>query len=95
MRALVVVFFIGLMNVAAFAQADSNTSGGSLTPGFKLNDGREYTQEEKERMKANEDAAKAARAKIPDAKANSDPWASARTADAPAPKVKPKTMPKQ
>lgn len=50
-----------------------------LMPGFKLNESKELSEDEKARNKANEDAAKAARSKIPDAKASSDPWASVRT----------------
>lgn len=57
-------------SVPAFAQ---------LMPGFKLNESKELSEDEKARNKANEDAAKAARSKIPDAKASSDPWASVRT----------------
>lgn len=86
MRVLLVAFLIGLAGVPAYAQ--------NLMPGFKLNDSKEYTEEEKEKMKANEEAAKAARAKMPDAKVSSDPWANARSAETPAPK-KPKTPAKQ
>lgn len=50
-----------------------------FTPGFKLNETRELSEDEKARNKANEDAAKAARSKIPDAKPSSDPWAAVRT----------------
>lgn len=84
MRVLPIAFLVGLLAGPAFAQ--------NLTPGFRLNEGKEYTDEEKARMKANEDAAKAARATLPTAKASSDPWAAAREAEtAPKPKaVKPK-----
>ncbi len=78
------------ITVGTLASASAQT----MMPGFRLNEGKQYTDEEKERMKANEDAAKAARAKVPDAKVSSDPWAGARAAEAPvkaAPKaVKPK-----
>ncbi len=57
-------------SVPAFAQ---------LMPGFKLGEEKELTEDEKARNKANEDAARAARSKIPDAKANNDPWATVRT----------------
>ncbi|MES2166156.1 MAG: hypothetical protein V4458_03825 [Pseudomonadota bacterium] len=74
MRVFRVAMLIGLtmvpVSVPAFAQ---------FTPGFKLNEGKELTEDEKARNKANEDAAKAARSKIPDAKPSSDPWASVRT----------------
>ncbi len=89
MRVVVVVLlaasFLGLVGVKAFAQV----------PSFSIPDTtRQYTDEEKERMKANEEAAKAARAKLPDQKVSSDPWAAARSAETPAPK-KPKAPAKQ
>ena len=87
MRALRLAFLIGLITFPAYAQMP--------TPGFRLNESKEVTQDELDKQKANEDAAKAARAKLPDAKVSSDPWANARTADTPAPKAKPKTMSKQ
>ena len=71
------------MLVAANAQG--------VMPGFKLNETREYTDDEKARMKANEDAAKAARSTLPNAKASSDPWAGARAAETPV-KVTPKAV---
>jgi hypothetical protein len=78
MRVFRVAMLISLtmvpVSVPAFAQ---------MMPGFKLGEGKEYTEEEKARAKANEDAAKAARSKIPDAKASSDPWATVRTEPAP------------
>jgi hypothetical protein len=90
MRVFQAIALLSLMTVPAFSQGMAPT-GQSMTPGFRLNEGKEYTEEEKARMKANEDAAKAARAKLPDAKANSDPWAGARASETPAPKaVKPK-----
>lgn len=74
MRVFRVAVLIGVMAVpmagAALAQ---------MTPGFRLNEEKTLTEEEKARNKANEDAAKAARAKIPDAKASTDPWASVRS----------------
>lgn len=92
MRILTVACLIGLMAGPAFAQGMAPTGDGGMTPGFRLNEGKEYTDEEKARMKANEDAAKAARSTLPNAKASSDPWAAARGAEtAPKPKaVKPK-----
>ena len=85
---------MSLLAGPAFAQGLAPTSAGdSMVPGFRLNEGKQYTDEEKARMKANEDAAKAARASVPDAKVSSDPWAGARAAETqakPAPK-KPKT----
>lgn len=84
MRVLRVAMLIGLTMapvVPAFAQ---------MMPGFRLNEGKEYTEEEKAKIKANEDAAKAARSKIPDAKVSNDPWASVRSEPAPkAAKAKP------
>ncbi len=75
MRVFRVAMLIGVMMVpvagAAWAQ--------SLTPGFKLNEGKQLSEEEIARNKANEDAAKAARATIPDAKVSSDPWATVRS----------------
>lgn len=93
MRVLRVAVLIGLMTGPGFAQGMAPTSNnGGIAPGFRLNEGKEYTDDEKARMKANEDAAKAARATLPNAKANADPWAAARDAEAaPKPKaVKPK-----
>jgi hypothetical protein len=87
MRALRVAFLISLISFPAFAQMP--------TPGFRLNESKELTPDEIERQKANEEAAKAARAKLPDAKVSSDPWANARTADTPAPKAKAKSTAKQ
>lgn len=79
MRVLRVVMLIGLTmapgSVPAFAQ--------SMMPGFRLGEGKEYSEEEKAKLKANEEAAKAARSKIPDAKVSNDPWASVRSEPAP------------
>jgi hypothetical protein len=60
------------MTVPAYAQ---------MTPGFRLNEEKTLTDDEIARNKANEDAAKAARSKIPDGKVSSDPWATVRTAE--------------
>jgi hypothetical protein len=84
MRVFRVAMLVGVMTVPvslpAFAQ---------MMPGFKLNEGKQLTEEEIARNKANEDAARAARAKIPDAKVSSDPWATVRTEPAAkAPKAK-------
>jgi len=73
MRVFRVAVLIGLMAVPA-----AGTTLAQMTPGFRLNDEKTLTEEEKARNKAYEDAAKAARAKIPDAKVSSDPWASVR-----------------
>jgi len=75
MQVFRIAMLIGLMTVPVAAQAVAQ----NLTPGFRLNEGKQLTEEEKERNKANEDAAKAARAKIPDAKPSSDPWATVRS----------------
>jgi hypothetical protein len=75
MRVFRVVMAVGLLMIpvthAVFAQ--------NMTPGFRLNEGKEYTDEEIARNKKNEDDAKAARAKIPDGKVSSDPWATVRS----------------
>lgn len=75
MRVFRVAAAIGLLTVSVssplFAQ--------NMVPGFRLNEGKELSDDEIARNKANEDAAKAARAKIPDAKPNADPWASVRS----------------
>ena len=75
MRVFRVAVAIGLLSipvsVSAFAQ--------NMTPGFRLNETKELSEDEIARNKANEDAARAARAKIPDAKPNADPWASVRS----------------
>ncbi len=73
--------------------APTSSGDGTATPGFRLNETKEYTDDEKARMKANEDAAKAARAALPNAKVSNDPWAGARAAETPPAKpkvVKPK-----
>jgi hypothetical protein len=73
MRVFRVAVLLGVMAVPA-----AGTAYAQMTPGFRLNDEKTLTEEEKARAKANEDAAKAARSKIPDAKPNADPWASVR-----------------
>lgn len=78
MRVLRVAMLIGLTMVPASVPAFAQ-----MMPGFKLGEGKEYTEEEKAKIKANEDAAKAARSKIPDAKVSNDPWASVRNEPAP------------
>lgn len=72
------VFRVAML-VGALAVSVSVPALAQFTPGFRLNEGKELSEEEKARNKANEDAAKAARSKIPDAKASSDPWATVRT----------------
>jgi hypothetical protein len=75
MRVFRVAMLVGAMTVPValpvFAQG--------MMPGFKLNDTKQLSEDEIARNKANEDAAKAARAKIPDAKPSTEPWASVRT----------------
>ena len=85
MRVFRVAMLVGVMMVPVsmplFAQ--------SLMPGIKLNEGKQLSEEEIARNKANEDAAREARSKIPDAKVSSDPWASVRNEPAPkSPKAK-------
>lgn len=95
MRVIHAVALLGVLTGPAFAQSMVPSGDGKFTPGFRLNEGKEYTDDEKEKMKANEDAARAARAKMPDVKASSDPWAGARAAETeakPAAK-KPKAVP--
>lgn len=81
MRIINAVALLCLTAAPAFAQGMAPTGGTNFTPGFRLGEGKEYTDDEKAKMKANEDAAKAARAKMPDAKVSSDPWAGARAAE--------------
>lgn len=83
--AMLIALAMGPVSMPAFAQ---------LMPGFKLNESKELSEEEKARNKANEEAAKAARSKIPDAKANSDPWASVRSEPAAKPAAKSKSTAK-
>ena len=91
MRAFQAAFIIGLVTIPATVKMTAPVNAQTMMPGFRLGEGKEYTDEEKARMKANEDAAKAARSTLPNAKASSDPWAGARAAETPAPKaVKPK-----
>lgn len=73
MRVLRTAMLIGLTMISVSAPAFAQ-----MMPGFKLGEGKEYTEEEKAKLKANEDAAKAARSKIPDAKVSNDPWATVR-----------------
>lgn len=81
MRMVRVAVLMGLMTVPAYAQ---------MTPGFRLNEEKQLTDEEKARNKANEEAAKAARSTIPDGKVSNDPWAAVRTTE-PAKHAKSKT----
>lgn len=74
MRVFRVAMLIGLTMVPVAVPAYAQ-----MMPGFKLGEGKELSEDEKARAKANEDAAKAARSKIPDAKASNDPWATVRT----------------
>lgn len=83
MRVFRVAMLIGLTMVPASVPAFSQ-----MMPGFKLNEGKEVTEEDRARNKANEDAAKAARSKIPDAKPSNDPWATVRTEPAKPAKAK-------
>ncbi|HEX7788966.1 MAG TPA: hypothetical protein VF467_00365 [Afipia sp.] len=71
------------MLVAVLTFPAAIPASAQFVPGFKLGEERPLTEDEIARNKANEDAAKAARAKIPDAKPSSDPWASVRTEPAP------------
>ncbi|MGL4261039.1 MAG: hypothetical protein ACRCTX_05425 [Afipia sp.] len=73
------VFRVAMLIALTMAPVVSVPAFAQLMPGFKLNESKELSEDEKARNKANEDAAKAARSKIPDAKASSDPWASVRT----------------
>ena len=79
MRVLRVAMLIGLamtpVSVPVYAQ--------SMMPGFRLGEGKEYSEEEKAKIKANEEAAKAARSKIPDAQVSNDPRAAVRNEPAP------------
>ena len=81
MRGLRVAMLIGLTMVPASVPAFAQ----SMMPGFRLGEGKEYSEEEKAKLKANEEAAKAARSKIPDAKVSNDPWAAVRSEPAPKP----------
>ena len=93
MQAFRLALLIGLMTIPAYLQMTAKADAQSMVPGFRLNEGKEYTDDEKARMKANEDAAKAARSTLPNAKASSDPWAAARAAETSAKttkRVKPK-----
>jgi len=81
MRVFRVAFLAGVLSVG-FLAARTVPAFAQLTPGFRLNETKEVTDDEKAKYKANEDAARAARAKIPDVKQD-DPWAGARNANAP------------
>lgn len=71
------VFRIAMLAGAMMIPVSAPTFA-QFTPGFKLNEGKQLTEEEIARNKANEDAAREARSKIPNAKVSSDPWASVR-----------------
>jgi hypothetical protein len=77
--AMLIAVMTGPLAAPAFAQ---------FTPGFKLGEEKYRSEEEIARAKENEDAAKAARAKIPDAKQNADPWATVRPEASAKPKGK-------
>ena len=77
--AMLIAVMTGPVVAPAFAQ---------FTPGFRLNEGKQRSEDEIARDKENEAAAKAARSKIPDAKQNSDPWATVRPETAAKPKGK-------
>lgn len=79
MRMFRVAMLVGLTMVPAAAPAFAQ----SMMPGFRLGEGKEYSEEEKAKIKANEDAARAARSEIPDAKVSNDPWAAVRSEPAP------------
>ena len=55
-----------------------------ILPGFNLNQDKEISEDEKERNRANEKAAKEAQKSIVAPKASSDPWGDVRAADTPA-----------
>jgi len=93
MQVVRIAMLIGVLAVPSIAPVVAQ----DLKPGFRLNEGKQLTDEEKERNRANEEAAKAARAKIPDAKQSSDPWATVRSepaASTTAHKAKPKAAAK-
>ncbi len=75
MRVFRVAMLIGVMTVPVSVPAVAQ----GLMPGFKLNEGKQLSEDEIARNKANEDAAREARSKIPDAKVSSDPWAAVRS----------------
>lgn len=79
MRMFRAVALAGLMALPAALSASMPASAQNMTPGFRLNEGKEVTPEQAARNKAYEDAAKAARATIPDAKVSNDPWATVRS----------------
>jgi hypothetical protein len=76
--------------VLAAAPVASAFAQGMPMPGFKLGEEKQLTPEEKEKMEANERAAKAAQSSIPTPKASNDPWATVRTNETPASTSKPK-----
>jgi hypothetical protein len=84
MRVFRIAVLVGMMTIPVSAPVFAQ-----FTPGFKLNEGKQLSEEEIARNKANEDAAREARSKIPNAKVSSDPWASVRPEPAAkAPKAK-------
>lgn len=77
-------YFVGAaLGLALVVSSVSAYAQGMPMPGFKLGDDKQLSPEEKERMEANERAARAAQSSIPTPKASNDPWASVRSADEP------------
>lgn len=88
MRVFRAAVLAGLMAIPAAMSVSMPASAQNMMPGFRLNESKEVTPEEAARIKAIEDAAKAARATIPNAKVSSDPWATVRTEPAAKPAKK-------
>ncbi len=78
MQRLAVVIMMAAMMAGMLAASQAHAQ---IKPGFRLNEEKTLTEEEIARNKANEDAAKAARATIPNAKVSDDPWSNVRGSD--------------
>ena len=76
-------FAAAALGLALMVSSVSAHAQGMPMPGFKLGEDKQLSPEEKERMEANERAAKAAQSSIPTPKASNDPWATVRPADVP------------
>lgn len=73
--------FAAAAGVALFAAQAPALAQGMPMPGIQLGGQKEISPEEKAKMEANEQAAKAAQSSIPTPKASNDPWASVRSGD--------------
>jgi len=82
-------YFAACLAAAGFVAApvSSALAQGMPMPGFQLGAGKQMSPEEKERQDRLEKAARDAQSKVPDQKANNDPWANVRASETSEPKA--------